>query len=69
MRFHKAGRIEAQLALPSCSGVEQAVSPHLKATHKSRRVDETYIKVKCQETYLYRAVDTTGQTIDFPAHS
>ena len=39
--------------------------PHLKATNKSYRVDETYIKVKGQEKYLYRAVDSTGQTIDF----
>jgi transposase-like protein len=38
--------------------------PHLKATNKSCRVDETYIKVKGQEKYLYRAVDSTGQTID-----
>jgi IS6 family transposase len=27
--------------------------------------DETYIKVKGRWTYLYRAVDKTGQTIDF----
>jgi transposase-like protein len=39
--------------------------PHLKSTNKSYRVDETYIKVKGQEKYLYRAVDSTGQTIDF----
>src|SRR3984885_13451840 len=39
--------------------------PHLKATNKSYRLDETYIKVKGQEKYLYRAVDSTGQTIDF----
>jgi transposase, IS6 family len=39
--------------------------PHLKATNKSYRVDETYIKVKGQEKYLYRAVDSSGQTIDF----
>lgn len=39
--------------------------PHLKFTNKSYRVDETYIKVKGQEKYLYRAVDSTGQTIDF----
>jgi DDE superfamily endonuclease len=38
---------------------------HLKATNKRYRVDETYIKVKGQEKYLYRAVDSTGQTIDF----
>jgi transposase-like protein len=37
----------------------------LKPANKSYRVDETYIKVKGQEKYLYRAVDSTGQTIDF----
>jgi IS6 family transposase len=39
--------------------------PHLKRINKSYRVDETYIKVKGQDKYLYRAVDSTGQTIDF----
>ncbi len=39
--------------------------PYLKSTNKSYRVDETYSKVKGQEEYLYRAVDSTGQTIDF----
>jgi transposase-like protein len=28
-------------------------------------VDETYIKVKGQWKYLYRAVDSAGNTIDF----
>jgi putative transposase len=28
-------------------------------------MDETYVKVKGQWRYLYRAVDKTGQTIDF----
>ena len=28
-------------------------------------MDETYIRVKGQWRYLYRAVDTSGQTIDF----
>jgi putative transposase len=31
----------------------------------SWRMDETYIEVKGQWRYLYRAVDKTGQTIDF----
>ena len=31
----------------------------------SWRVDETYIKVKGKWTYLYRAVDSKGNTIDF----
>ena len=37
----------------------------LKPTNRSYRVDETYIKVKGQDRYLYRAVDSMGQTIDF----
>ncbi|MDD2660875.1 MAG: IS6 family transposase [Methylococcales bacterium] len=31
----------------------------------SWRMDETYVKVKGQWTYLYRAVDKSGNTIDF----
>jgi transposase-like protein len=38
---------------------------HLKPTNKSYRVDETYIRIKGQDRFLYRAVDSTGQTIDF----
>ncbi|MFF2588876.1 IS6 family transposase [Peribacillus butanolivorans] len=34
-------------------------------TNDSWRVDETYIKVKGQWMYLYRAVDSKGNTIDF----
>ena len=39
--------------------------PHLKRTNDSWRVDETHIKVRGQWMYLYRAVDSTGQTLDF----
>jgi len=39
--------------------------PHLKPTNKSYRTDETYIKVKGEDKFLYRAVDSTGQTIEF----
>jgi transposase-like protein len=38
---------------------------HLKTTNDSWRVDETYIKVKGKDKYLYRAVDSDGNTIDF----
>jgi transposase, IS6 family len=38
--------------------------PCLTATTDSYRVDETYIKIKKQWHYLYRAVDATGATLD-----
>ena len=39
--------------------------PHLKACNDSWRVDETYIKIKKVWTYLYRAVDSEGNTLEF----
>ncbi len=45
--------------------LEQSVRCHLRPCTGSWRVDETYIKVKGVWTYLYRAVDSLGQTIDF----
>src|ERR1051326_2103314 len=38
---------------------------HLKATTDSWRVDETYVKVKGTWMYLYRAVDSAGNTLEF----
>ena len=38
---------------------------HLRPTNDSWRVDETYIKVKGEDRYLYRAVDSDGNTLDF----
>ena len=37
----------------------------LKPTNDSWRVDETYIRVKGKWRYLYRAVDSSGATLDF----
>ena len=45
--------------------LDKRVGSHLKQTNNSWRVDETYIKVKRQWMYLYRAVDSEGNTIDF----
>jgi IS6 family transposase len=45
--------------------IDKKIRPHLKRTGKSWRVDETYIKVKGKWTYLYRAVDKEGNTLDF----
>ena len=36
-----------------------------KPIGKSWKMDETYIKVKGEWVYYYRAVDKEGQTIDF----
>ncbi|PEM35305.1 IS6 family transposase [Bacillus pseudomycoides] len=44
---------------------DKRIRRHLKQTNSSWRVDETYIKVKGQWMYLYRAVDSEGNTIDF----
>ena len=45
--------------------LDKRLRRHLKRTNDSWRVDETYIKVKGQWMYLYRAVDSEGNTIDF----
>ncbi len=45
--------------------LEKRIRPQLRLSNGSWRVDETYVKVKGRWTYLYRAVDSRGQTIDF----
>ena len=44
--------------------LDKRCRPYLKPTNKSYRTDETHVKVKGQDKYLYRAVDSTGQTIE-----
>src|SRR4051812_36050038 len=46
--------------------LEKRIRPHLHRSNGSWRVDETYVKVKGRWTYLYRAVDSRGQTIPGP---
>ena len=45
--------------------IDKHCRPHLRPTNDSWRVDETYIEVKGKPKYLYRAVDSDGNTIDF----
>src|SRR5467141_1835696 len=45
--------------------LEEAFHRRKRPVWVSWRMDETYMKVKGQWDYLYRAVDKTGQTIDF----
>ncbi|WP_373525865.1 IS6 family transposase [Nostoc sp.] len=45
--------------------IDQRFRPHLRLTNDSWRVDATYIEVKGKWKYLYRAVDSAGNTLDF----
>jgi len=45
--------------------IDKRCRPHLRPTNDSWRVDETYIKIKGKPKYLYRAVDSAGNTLDF----
>jgi IS6 family transposase len=45
--------------------IEKRCKLRLRQTNDSYRVDETYIKVNGKWKYLYRAVDSQGNTIEF----
>ncbi len=45
--------------------LDKRIRSHLQPTNDSWRVDETYIPVKGEWKYLYRAVDSQGNTLDF----
>jgi transposase, IS6 family len=45
--------------------LNQRLRRELRRPNRSWRVDETYVRVAGQWTYLYRAVDSSGDTIDF----
>jgi transposase-like protein len=44
---------------------EKAFRRHKRPVGRSWRIDETYVKVRGQWKYLYRAVDKAGNTVDF----
>jgi len=44
---------------------EMRWNPYARPVGDSWRVDETYLKMKDQWVYLYRAVDKAGRTVDF----
>jgi len=45
--------------------MERRLRRRLKPTNDSWQVDETYIRVKGKWRFLYRAVDSSGATLDF----
>ncbi|WNN90972.1 IS6 family transposase [Gloeocapsopsis dulcis] len=45
--------------------LDKRCRPHLQITNDLWRVDETYVKVKGKWKYLYRAVDSARNTLDF----
>ena len=45
--------------------LNQRIRREVRRPNRSWRVDETYVKVGGQWAYLYRAVDSAGETIEF----
>ena len=45
--------------------LNERIRSEMRQPNRSWRADETYVRVSGQWTYLYRAIDSAGNTIDF----
>jgi transposase, IS6 family len=45
--------------------INRRMRPHSKMSGAPYRIDETYVKVGREWKYLYRAVDSAGNTVEF----
>src|SRR5437764_11664200 len=45
--------------------LNEQIRRHIRYPNRSWRVDETYARVSGKWTYLYRALDSEGNSIDF----
>src|SRR6202007_2139761 len=45
--------------------LSRRIRREMRCPNRSWRVDETYVRVAGKWTYLYRAIDSAGDTIDF----
>ena len=55
----------ARWVLRYAPDLNERVRCEMRNPNRSWRVDETYVRVAGRWTYLYRAIDSTGNTIDF----
>src|ERR1700675_4059218 len=65
LSFRDVEELLAERGLRYAPEMERRLRSRLNSTNDSWRVDETYIRVKGKWVYLYRAVESTGSTIDF----